>query len=137
MEKEFFTQTNSQFNSLNYNKDSDSWTFEFADKISINVTSIWRLLVGKQIKLVSLDNGHQFGLPKPVDLIYEMTEILTGKYLLEIKVKQFTGDLLLTLTDNLQIEIFITSSGFESYKFSIENRNYIGMGSGDLEFYDN
>ena len=83
-----------------------------------------------------MDNGQQFGLPAPVVLIDELTTELTGKYLVEIKVMQDTADLVLTLTDNLQIQIFISSSGYESYNFSVNKTQYIGMGSGDIAIVD-
>jgi len=137
MEKDLIIRTNSEFLSVNYDIDSLSWNFEFADRISFNVSAMWRLLIEKYIRFVSLDNGHQFGLPRPLDLVSELTEIIRGKALLEIKVQQFTADLLLKLSDNIQIEIFISSSGYETYTFAIEDKNYIGMGAGDLSIYDN
>jgi hypothetical protein len=91
-------------------------------------------LKNKRIQWVSLDHGQLFGLPEHVNLIDKLTSALTGKYLLEIKVKQDTADLELSLTDNLQIEIFITSAGYESYNFSIDKKEYIGMGSGEIAF---
>jgi hypothetical protein len=136
-EKDLIIRTNSEFLSVNYDSDSDSWNFEFADRISFNVSAMWRLLIEKHIRFVSLDNGHQFGLPRPLDLVYELTEILRGKSLLEIKVQQFTSDLLLKLSDNIQIEIFISSAGYETYTFAIKDKNYIGMGAGDLSIHDN
>ncbi len=137
MTNELIFKTNSIFQSSTYDKDADSWSFVFADRIYFNIQTIWRLFDNKKIKRVSLDNGQQFGLPQPIDLAPEINEYLIGKKILEIKVKQDTGDLILTLTDNLQIEILITSSGYESYNFTIDNKNYIGLGSGDIAIYDN
>lgn len=137
MTNELIFKTNSIFQSSTYDKDADSWSFVFADSIYFNIQTIWRLFDNKKIKKVSLDNGKQFGLPQPIDLAADINEYLIGKKILEIKVKQDTGDLILTLSDNLQIEILITSSGYESYNFTIDNKNYIGLGSGDLAIYDN
>jgi hypothetical protein len=137
MTNEMIFKTNSIFQSLTYDKDADSWYFVFTGNICFNVESIWRLLENKKIKRVSLDNGQQFGLPKPIDLASEINTYLFGKKILEIKVKQDTADLVLTLTDNMQIEILITSSGYESYNFTIDNKNYIGLGSGEIAIYDN
>jgi len=128
---------NSLFQSVAYDTDADSWRFSFSDNINFITQAIWRLLKNKKIQWVSLDNGQQFGLQNPIDLIEELTSELTGKHLLKIIVNPNTADLLLNLTDNLQIEIFICSSGYESYNFSIDRKNYIGMGSGDLAIYDN
>lgn len=64
-----------------------------------------------------------------------MTSLLQGQKLLEIKIKKDTADLLLTLSGNFQIEIFISSAGYESYNFTIDNKQYIGKGSGDIEIF--
>lgn len=136
MTNELTFKTNSKFQSVTFDKDADSWYIVFTDKIAFNVSAFWRLLSDKQIQLVSLDHGHQFGLPKPVDLSQLLTEALTGKTLLEIKVKQSTADLLLTLTDNFELEIFISSTGYETNNFSVDNKNYIGMGSGEIAVFD-
>lgn len=137
MEKDLIIKMQSNFISVNYDSCSNSWNFEFADKISFNVSGMWRILIAKHIQFVSLDHGEQFGLPTPIDLITKITELLQGKTLLEIKVRQCTSDLLLYLTDNIQIEIFISSFGYETYHFTIEEKNYIGMGSGELSIYKN
>lgn len=137
MTKEMIFKTNSVFHSLTYEKDGGNWYFAFEDRICFNTQSIWRLLKDREIVRVSCDNEQQFGLPKPINLAEEMNDCVKGKKLIEIKVKQDTADLLLTLTDNLQIEIFISSSGYESYNFMIDNKNYIGLGSGDIAIYDN
>ncbi|MBL7884186.1 MAG: hypothetical protein JNL69_08960 [Bacteroidia bacterium] len=130
-------KTNSKFKYVTYEPDADSWYFAFEDKTSFFLTTFWRLLHNNKIEMVSLDNGNQFGVPKLVDLVEMLTKILTGKSLLEIKVKQDTADLLLTLTDNIQIEIFISSTGYESYNFSLDNKNYYGLGSGDIAVFEN
>ena len=137
MKNELTFKTNSLFNSVSYDKDGDSWRFSFSDNINFIAQTIWRVLKNKKIQWVSLDNGQQFGLPNPINLIDKLTSELKGKHLLEIIVKPNTADLLLNLTDNLQIEIFISSSGYESYNFSINKKNYIGMGSGEIAIYEN
>jgi hypothetical protein len=131
MKDETTFKTNQRFKSINYDADALSWYFVFDGGTTANVSALWRLLVNKEIQQVSLDHGHQFGLPKPIDLVEQMTEHLKGKSLLEIKIKEHTGDLLLTLTDNYQIEVFISSSAYETYNFTFDNKNYIGMGGGE------
>ena len=136
MTNELTIKTNSKFQSVFFDKDAESWHIIFADRITFNVSSFWRLLNNKQIQLVSLDHGHQFGLSKPVNISQMLTEALTGKILLEIKVKQNTADILLKLTGNSEIEIIISSTSYETYNFSIGRKNYIGMGGGELTVID-
>ena len=132
MTKDLIFETNSTFDSVNYDKDSDNWNFYFANKIHVSSTGLWRLIKENKIIIVSLDNGHQFGLPKPLDLVEITTKQLTGKIIREINVDKNTGDLTLTISENIKIQIFITSTGYETYEFSILDKRYIGLGSGEI-----
>lgn len=132
MTKDLTFKTNSIFEIVTYDKDADSWHFYFADRIYVSSSGFWRLLNANRIVFVSLDNGHQFGLPQPLDLVENITKQLTGKKLTEIRVDKETADLTLTISDDIKIQIFIASSGYETYDFSIEDKRYIGLGSGDI-----
>lgn len=137
MTNELIFQTNSSFNSINYDKDGESWHFLFEDKIWFTSSGFWRLLVNNKIVCVSLDNGHQFGLPQPLDLIQEVTKLLEGIKVIKVIVDNDTADLKLIMTDEIKIEIFISSSGYETYEFSIDNKRYIGLGAGEIAMFDN
>ena len=132
MTNELTFTTNSLFNSVTFDKDADGWIFCFADEIYVNVSGFWRLLVDNKIFYVSLDNGHRFGLPNPLDLAEELRKQLAGKRLIKIEIAKNTYDLTLTLTDGHKLEIYIASSGYETYQFSLNNKRYIGLGSGDI-----
>jgi hypothetical protein len=54
-----------------------------------------------------------------------------------MEVIKDTYDLTLTLTNDLRIEIYISSSGYETYDFSIDGKSFIGLGSGDIAIFDN
>ena len=129
--------TNSLFEKVTFDKDADCWLFSFAEKVYASSSGFWRLLEKNKIIFVSLDNGQQFGLLKPIDLAGELNKILKGKCLTKIDVIKNTFDLVLTLTDELKIEIYIASSGYETYDFSINTNRYIGLGSGDIAIMDN
>ncbi len=132
MTKDLIFKTNSIFDSVTYDQDTDGWQFLFADEIHATSTGFWRLLKSNRIEFVSLDNGNQFGLPQSPDLIEKVTNLLTGKKLTELKVKKETADLTLTISEDIIIQIFIASSGYETYSFSIDNRKYLGLGSGNI-----
>ena len=128
--------TNSLFDKVTFDKDADCWLFSFADNIYASSSGFWRLLSENKIILVSLDNEQQFGLPKPIDLVEELNKLLAGKRLTKIDVLKDTFDLTLTLSDGLKFEIYIASSGYETYDFSIEAKRYIGLASGDIAIFD-
>ena len=137
MTNELTFTTNSLFDKVTFDNEADCWIFSFADKIYASSSGFWRLLEMNKIIFVSLDNGQQFGLPKPVDLAEELNKILSGKRLTKIDVIKDTFDLSLTLTEELKLEIYIASSGYETYDFSINAKRYIGLGSGDIAIFDN
>ncbi len=128
--------TDSLFQEVSYNIDADSWSFTFADKIGVGVSGFWRLLEKNQIVLVSLDQGHQFGGTKPIDLSDEIKNTLTGKRLIKIQVDKDTADLTLIFTDQFKLEVYIASSGYETYDFSIGGKHYMGLGSGGISIMD-
>lgn len=124
--------TNAFFTSVIYEQDADSWYFSFGDNIYVRADGFWRLLVMEKIVLVSFDNGHQFGLPESIDLVKDLIKHLTGKKLTDILVHKDTADLTLKINDNVKIEIFVSSSGYETYEFGIDEKRYIGLGSGEI-----
>ncbi|WP_026898937.1 hypothetical protein [Daejeonella oryzae] len=132
MTKDLIFKPNSIFDSVSFNKDADRWQFNFADNIYVASSGFWRLLESNRIVIVSLDNGHQFGHPQPLDLSVEVNKLLTDKMLTEIRVDNETADLTLTISEGITLQIFIASSGYESYDFSIYDKRYIGLGSGDI-----
>ena len=137
MTNELTFTTNSIFDNIVFDKDGDCWYFYFADKIFASSSGFWRLLIEGKIDLVSLDHGQQFGLPKPLGLVEELTNKLAGKRLTKIEVIKDTYDLVLTLTGGFRLEIYISSSGYETYDFTVNNKRYIGLGSGDIAIIDN
>lgn len=137
MTEELIFKTNSPFDSVSFDRSTNDWCFLFTDKIYVIASGFWRLIKSDRIIFVSFDNGQQFGRTKPIDLIGEVTRQLTGKNLTEIIVKQNTADLTLLISDKIKIEIFIASSGYESYDLSIYGKRYIGLGSGDIKIIDN
>jgi hypothetical protein len=44
MKKELTFSANSVFENVTYDKESDNWTFLFAENICINASGFWRLL---------------------------------------------------------------------------------------------
>ena len=136
MTTELIFSTNSLFYNVTFDRNADSWTFLFADKIYASASGFWRLYKKNKIVFVSLDNGHQFGLTKPLDLVEEIKNELAEKKLIKIEVAKDTFDLTLTLTNEIKIEIYIASSAYETYDFSINDKRYIGLGSGDIAIMD-
>jgi hypothetical protein len=132
MTNEMTFTTNTVFDKVIFDAEAECWTFYFDDGIYASSSGFWRLLIKNKIVFVSLDHRHQFGLPKPFDLVEAINRELTGSRLTKIEVAKDTFDLILTLTNEMQVVIYIASTGYETYDFSINDKIYIGLGSGDI-----
>ena len=123
---------NSLFETVSFDEEAKDWIFKFANSILVQVSGFWRLLKDGKIVLVSLDQGHQFGLPKPLNLVEEIMALLRDKALLKLSADDSTADVILLLSDAFEIQIFIASAAYETYALSVENKWYIGLGSGEV-----
>ena len=137
LEQDIIIITDSIFESISFDNDADSWIFNFTNNISLFASTLWRLLKDDKIILVSTDHDQQFGLPKPIDVVKKLTELLIGQKLSEIRIKKNTADLIITLSDRFEIEFFVSSGGYESYNLYADNKQYIGMGMGDIAIINN
>lgn len=135
MTTEQIFQTHSLFQSVNYDSIAESWRFTFDNNLSFHVAAFWRLLQDKAVKIASPDHGHTFGHNSPLDIAYETTKALTGKFLTEVRILPYTGDLILSISDHIVIQVFISSTGYESFDFYIDHKRIIGMGSGEIAVF--
>jgi hypothetical protein len=133
MTQDLIFNTNSLFDNVTYYTETESWCFFFEEKISVSFSGFWRLYKNNKIVLVSTDNGQQYGLPEPIDLVSEITKALTGKTLQQIKADKDTADLELKITEEIKIIFYTSSTGYENYYLAIDNKTYIGMGGGGVE----
>jgi hypothetical protein len=134
-DSDIIIDTTCVFEAISFDVQTDRWVINFNDNISFSVTSFWRLLENGRIKFVSLEQGQQFGLPKPIDLPIELTGLLKNQKLTQIKISKYTSDLTLTFAEHFQIDIYISSGGHESYDFIVNGQQYIGMGMGEIAVF--
>lgn len=132
MTDDLIFRPNSSFKSIEYDAETDSWGFHFSNEISFYPSEFWRVTEKHFTIMVSFDHGHKFGHPKPLNLVESLSELIVNKILLEIKVDKYSGDLTLRFTDDIEIQIYPTSSGYETYEFTILKEKYIALGSGKL-----
>ncbi len=89
----------------------------------------------KNLLAVSSDQGHQFGLPAPLDLVRLMTDLLSVERLIGVQVDT-TGDAFFQFSNELVLVAYVHSMGYETFQFSVGVKNYIGMGGGELSVYE-
>jgi hypothetical protein len=131
-----YIKTNSRLKDIVYEKDGDSWYLTFDNDISFSFYTIWRLFKNDIVTLISNDHGHQFGLPKPVDLILDLKSSLDNKTLKEICVEKNSGDLYLNFDEDVKLIAYVSSMGYESFQFSANGKQFIGQGGGDITTFN-
>jgi hypothetical protein len=112
------------------------WLFELDGQVSIVVGCLWRLLHDGHVCLTSLDDGHQFGLPAPIDSVNQLNPRLTNTVVSDVELRDGTLDLRITFDDRHVLEIIPDSSGYEAWSTHRGNIQFIAVGGGDLAIVD-
>jgi hypothetical protein len=113
------------------------WAFGFGDdQVSgLAVGCPWRILTEDRIAFTNGDDGHQFGLPAPLDG-EEATRRLLGQRPIErVLIRSETGDLSIVFSGKAILEVFNMSSGYEGWQIGIPGMNVIATGGGELAIY--
>jgi hypothetical protein len=110
-----------------------TWVFRFSDGTTITTTdSPWRLVGPEGILATSEDDGHQFGLPVPIDARQILRREAGGKAIENATVKETTGDLVLTMGQG-SLEFLCLSMGYEAWHLTGANLEFVCMGGGRVE----
>src|SRR5262245_42334912 len=113
-------------------RDEFSWRFAF-DTAVVTTPCLWRLLEAGRIRVTSEDDGHQFGLPAPVDARHEAESILLSRTIESAAVRADSGDLVLRLSHDLTLELLQTSGGYEAWHLtSADGQEIFATGGGEL-----
>ena len=97
-------------------RSNQNWCLAIGADFSLCTDSIWRLIGKKNIVVTSEDDGHQFGLPAPVDAAEKLNRLLTDKPLEQIELNAVTGDFSFYFSGPLVLEILTSSAGYESWQ---------------------
>lgn len=95
-------------------------------------TSGWRLIGAKSIIVTSEDDGHQFGLPSPVDAEVKANEALVDSRIAAVEMDERTGDCTLRFADALFLEILTWSSGYETWQLYRDGEFFGAVGNEGL-----
>lgn len=110
------------------------WTFDFGDGCVVDVASPWRIVAQGRIVLTASDDGHQFGLPKPVDAEAEANKLLGGLEATAASVDRQTADLRIIFANGGRVDVFNNSLGYEGWTASFRSDKHptriIALGGG-------
>jgi hypothetical protein len=110
----------------------NSWWFRFDDRGAIRADTFWRLIAAGRIHVTSEDHGQLFGLTEPVDSAVKAAEAVSSA-VVQLAGATDSGDLVLHFDNGSRLEIFSTSSGYESWSvFYPSGDEAIGLGGGEI-----
>jgi hypothetical protein len=109
------------------------WVFAFDAHSSISTESPWRVLKHGNVAISHEDHGQQYGLPAPIDAASRASSLLAAVKVKEVKVREGTADILVSLTGDIQLEIIPFSSGYEGWQVTCPSgQQVIAQGGGQL-----
>lgn len=132
MKNDLIFKTNLFFESVSYFEETQNWHFAFEAKTSVSFEGFWRLFKSNKIAIVCSDYEQQFAHQETLDLVSMLNAELKDKVLNEIKVDKYSGDLTLTIQDDIRVEFYTSSSGYETYQLNYKGEIYVGMGGGSV-----
>src|SRR6266496_2029057 len=112
-----------------------SWFFVFADEISIVTESPWRFLNADGIVVTSEDQGHQFGLPAPVDATERVLAGVSRRTVVAASITRPAADLIVDFGSHVLLQFFQMSCGYESWRLYIHGSETICTGGGDIAYF--
>lgn len=119
--------------SVSYDPETDQWSFDFGDKVVLQIGSPWRVMKNDGIAHGHLDHGQQFGLPEPVDGEARAADLLKDRAARAATVVHGSADLIVDLGSGVRLEVFNNSSGHEGWLLHApDGRSFIAQGGGRL-----
>ena len=113
--------------------DPSYWLFQFATGGVISVECHWRILDQGHIAVSDEDHQQQFGLPEPIDAAEVASGLLSPQSVTAVEVREGTADLLISFTQDKQLQIMPFSSGYESWQIQDPfGTSIIAQGGGQL-----
>ncbi len=109
-----------------------SWSIKVGDSLLINTMMLWRLKGSRRIIVTAEDDGHQFGLPSPVDAEVTANEALIDYEVVGVEFDEVTGDVSIRVGDALTLQIITTSMGYETWTLYQNGEFYAAVGNEGL-----
>ena len=120
--------------SVRHDEASETWVFDFGDEHVLQVMSPWRIIDSQRVALGHGDHLQQFGDAEPVDGERAACELLQDRPVQGAVVLDRTGDLHLHFAENLRLEVFNDSSGYEGWTLSSpDGRFLVALGGGEVD----
>jgi hypothetical protein len=117
-----------------------AWSFGFDNAGGLYVQCPWRIIAEGRIALAGTDDGHQFGLPEPLDGEVTARELLVGKQVTSVRIDPVSADLRVAFGEHAILELFNNSSGYEGWNAVAfrngKTSNVIAQGGGAIAMFE-
>jgi len=111
------------------------FTFEFTGGVA-SIYCAWRLVRHGRLVRAHSDHGQQFGLPAPVDVAHDASELLRERPITGGRIDPVLGDFVLEFEGDLRLEVFNDSSGYEGWLLSGPNgTTLVAISGGEVSSY--
>jgi len=107
------------------------WRIEVGAEWTIS-TYQWRLVGAKSIIVTSEDDGHQFGLPAPIDAEAMAYEAVSGLRISAVSLDARTGDLAISFDNGFSLQVLTWSLGYEMWQLYRDGEFYGAVGNEGL-----
>jgi hypothetical protein len=111
------------------------WQFHFGSA-TLLIECPWRAVRKGVIALGADDNGQKFGLPEPVSVLQEFPKLVRNMVVTDVRVDNETADLSVHFGDELRLDAFNDSSGYEGWNYTdTKGVTVIATGGGELAIW--
>src|SRR5688500_7419462 len=90
--------------------------FRFGDHL-LQIECLWRIVEDGLLRVTSGDNGHPYGLGRPVDAPAEANKLLRGQRVAKVQGGSVRADVVVEFERGLRLEVLLNSSGYEAWQF--------------------
>jgi hypothetical protein len=113
------------------------WQFTFGmPEASLNLECPWRLLLHDAVAFGCDDHEQQFGLSYKIDGIKKAQELLSDSQVKLVEVRDGSGDLFINFENDVRLEVFNLSSGYEGWTCSLKNGAVVvAQGGGNISIW--
>jgi len=124
--------SNQTLESASFDGDTKEWAFVFSGGVVLRVSAPWRVIAHGQIELGWQDDGHRFGLQKPIDATERFGTLVQGHQVASATVSP-AGDLVIDFGGDSTLEIFNASCGYEGWQLQGPGQRWIlAQGGGNV-----
>lgn len=115
------------------------WAVNFLGGGGISLPIPWRIVSKGRIAFADQDDAQKFGLPAPLNGEIEANRLIRGQSITMVLVTPDTADLSIYFGNDLRLDAFNNSCGYEGWHISLPPENgsmsLVAMGGGDVAVF--